>query len=73
MDNGNMVPRQNFFHAKLGLYVCPMVNNRLPQGKQPTFGDTLQELTQPTSGPVTIRGLFIHGYWSEILVPRMPF
>ena len=55
-----------FFHAKLGSDVCPRVDNQ-------TSGDTLQDLTRPLSGKITISQLSTHGYWSEFYGGEMPF
>ena len=44
-----------FFHAELGSDVCPRVDSQ-------TSGDTLQDLTQPLSGKITIIQLSNHGY-----------
>ena len=48
-----------FFHAKLGLDVCPRVDNQ-------TSGDTSEESTRPLSQ------LSTHGYWSEFVVAGCP-
>ena len=54
-----------FFHTKLGLDVCPKVDNQ-------TSGDTLQDSTQPPSGKIAISQLSDHGYWSEVSVAGCP-
>ena len=52
-----------FFNAKLGLDICPRVDNQ-------TSGDTLQDLTQPLSGKIAMSQLSTNGYWSK--VPHQP-
>ena len=54
-----------FFHAKLGLDVCPRVDNQ-------TSGETLQDLTRPPSGKIAISQLSTHGNWNEFLVAGCP-
>ena len=44
-----------FFHAKIGSDVCPRVDNQ-------TSGDTLQNLTWPLSGKISISQLSTHGF-----------
>ena len=61
--------KRRFFHAKLGSDVCPRVDNQ-------TYGDTLQNSTQPlTSGKIAISLLSTQEFWSEFLVVGciMPF
>ena len=46
-----------FFHAKLGLDICPRIDNQ-------TSGNTSQDFTPPLVGKIDISQLFTHGYWS---------
>ena len=61
-----------FFHTKLGLYVFPRVVC-LPQGKQPTFGNTLHKLTLPLldqspSGSCLFMGIGVGFWWPDALL-----
>ena len=55
-----------FIHAKLGLDVCPRVDNQ-------TSGETLQDLAWPLVEKKAISQLYTHGYWRQVFGGEMPF